>query len=525
MEGLILTRKEQTRLQVLNGVLEHQVRVDEAAQVLAVSQRHLWRILAAYRKEGAAALAHGNRGRRSANAIPEGVRDRVVGLAQGRYVGANHTHLTELLAEKEGIVLGRSTVRRMLVRAGVASSRQRRPPRHRVRRQRMPQEGMLVQIDGSPHDWLEGRGPRLSLLLAVDDATSTIPYALFRQEEDTCGYFLLLEGVIQRRGVPIALYSDRHGVFRTPTRGRRTAEEQEPTQFGRAMEELGVQQIFARSPEAKGRVERANGTLQDRLVTELRLAGSTTIEQANQVLWDYLPRFNQRFGVAPPEPTNAYRPINEDLDLGSVFSFKYTRRVARDNTVKYNWRTLQLLPTPDRPSYAGTRVEVQERLDGSLVVCYQGRVIPTQEAPPRLTALRALGRESVRPVLPGSGHLVPQQRSQGLKPRRGASSGAGLDELLLFRSTEPGRALSQNGSPHLGNLSPSLSSQGRLPTPRQLARWQAIQKAKRQGHSLRAIAEGLDISRNTVRKYVAAASPPTNPSRPRQPRDEEDVQD
>jgi len=262
MEELILTRKEQTRLQVLNGVLEHQVRVDEAAQVLAVSQRHLWRILAAYRKEGAAALAHGNRGRRSANAIPEGVRDRVVGLAQGRYVGANHTHLTELLAEKEGIVLGRSTVRRMLVRAGVASSRQRRPPRHRVRRQRMPQEGMLVQIDGSPHDWLEGRGPRLSLLLAVDDATSTIPYALFRQEEDTCGYFLLLEGVIQRRGVPIALYSDRHGVFRTPTRGRRTAEEQEPTQFGRAMEELGVQQIFARSPEAKGRVERANGTLQ-----------------------------------------------------------------------------------------------------------------------------------------------------------------------------------------------------------------------------------------------------------------------
>ncbi len=251
MEGLILTRKEQTRVQVLNGVLEHQVRVDEAAQVLAVSERHLWRILAAYRKEGAAALAHGNRGRRPVNTIPEGLRDRVVDLARERYAGANHTHLTELLAEHQGTVLGRSTVRRRLVEAGVPSSRQRRPPRHRVRRQRLSQEGMLVQIDGSPHDWLEGRGPRLSLLLAVDDATSTAPYALFRQEEDTCGYFLLLQGVIQRRGIPVALYSDRYGVFRTPARGRRTAEEQEPTQFGRAMEQLGVQQIFARSPDAK----------------------------------------------------------------------------------------------------------------------------------------------------------------------------------------------------------------------------------------------------------------------------------
>ena len=257
--------------------------------------------------------------------LAEGIRDRVVELARERYAGANHTHLTELLAEHEGIVLGRSTVRRMLVGAGVTSSRRRRPPRHRVRRQRTPQEGMLVQVDGSPHDWLEGRGPRLSLILAVDDATSAIPHALFRQEEDTCGYFLLLQALIQRRGIPVALYSDRHGVFWTPARGRRTAEEQEPTQFGRAMAELGVQQIFARSPQAKGRVERANGTLQDRLSTELRMADACTIAEANRVLWDYLPRFNQRLGVAPPEPTSAYRPISPDLDLGSVLSFKYRR--------------------------------------------------------------------------------------------------------------------------------------------------------------------------------------------------------
>jgi hypothetical protein len=376
---------------------------------------------------------------------------------------------------------------------------------------------MLAQIDGSPHAWLEDRGPRLSLLLAVDDATSTIPYALFRQEEDTYGYFLLLQGLVQRRGVPVALYSDRHGVFRTPTRGRRTTEEQEPTQFGRAMEELGVQQIFARSPEAKGRVERAGGTLQDRLVTELRLSGATTMAEANRVLWDYLPRFNRRFGVAPPEPTGAYRPLDPELNLASVFSFKYGRKVARDNTVKYSWRTLQLLPS-DLGSYAGKRVEVQERLDGSLVVCSQGRVIPTQEAPPRLTALRALGQDPIpQDSLLGSGHFATQQRSQGLKPRRGAPPGAGLDEVLKFRAPELEGARRNGGSPH------RVSTESLLPTPRQLARWQAVHKAKLQGHSLRTIAKGLGFARNTVRKYAAAGRPPTYPQRPPRPRNLHDA--
>ncbi len=316
----------------------------------------------------------------------------------------------------------------------------------------------------------------------------------------------------------MALYSDRHGVFRTPARGRRTAEEQEPTQFGRAMAELGVQQIFARSPEAKGRVERAAGT---RLVTELRLAGASTIAEANRVLWDYLPRFNQRFGVAPPEPTSAYRPIRPDLDLGSVFSFKYSRKVARDNAVKYHWRTLQLLPTPDRPSYAGIRVEVQERLDGSLMVYCQGRAIPTQEAPPWLTALRASGGEfNPSDSLPGSGHFTLQQRSQGLKPRRGAPSGVGLDELLTSRSPEPERDRRNGASPQ-----PTPRTPGRLPTPRQLDRWRAIQQAKRRGFSQRAIASWLGISRNTVRKYVSAGRPPTNPRQLPGTRNEENITD
>ena len=346
MKGLTLTQKEQARLQVLNGILEGQISVDEAAEVLGVSERHVWRILAEYRKEGAAALAHGNRGRRANNSIPEEARTQVVALARTRYARVNHTHLTELLAEREEIVLGRSTVRRILVGAGMASPRRRRPPLHRVRRQRMSQEGMLVQVDGSVHAWLEERGPRCTLLLAIDDATSTVPYALFRHEEDTHGYFLLMQELIRRCGVPLALYSDRHAVFKYVPGSHQSPA---PTQFGRAMAELGVEQIFARSPEAKGRVERANGTFQDRLVTELRLAGARTISEANQVLWAFLTRFNKRFGVPPAQSTNAYRSPDPDLNLAGILCFKHSRKVARDNTVKYNWHTLQLLPRANGP--------------------------------------------------------------------------------------------------------------------------------------------------------------------------------
>ena len=350
MKGLTLTQKEQARLQVLNGILEGQISVDEAAEVLGVSERHVWRILAEYRKEGAAALAHGNRGRRANNSIPEEARTQVVALARTRYARVNHTHLTELLAEREEIVLGRSTVRRILVGAGMASPRRRRPPLHRVRRQRMSQEGMLVQVDGSVHAWLEERGPRCTLLLAIDDATSTVPYALFRHEEDTHGYFLLMQELIRRCGVPLALYSDRHAVFKYVPGSHQSPA---PTQFGRAMAELGVEQIFARSPEAKGRVERANGTFQDRLVTELRLAGARTISEANQVLWAFLTRFNKRFGVPPAQSTNAYRSPDPDLNLAGILCFKHSRKVARDNTVKYNWHTLQLLPSSERSTYVG----------------------------------------------------------------------------------------------------------------------------------------------------------------------------
>ena len=394
MEGLILTQKEQGRLQTLNLVLEGRMGVGEAAYVLGLSARHTWRMLAAYRKVGAAALSHGNRGRQPSNATSPIVQEKIRALARERYQGVNHTHLTELLAEREGLVLSRPTVRRLLVNAGLPSPRHRRPPRHRCRRMRMPQEGMLLQVDGSHHRWLEERGPEFTLLVAVDDATGTVPYALFQDEEDTEGYFRLMTGVIQRCGIPLALYSDRYIVFRHPCHPSDTvetpiADNGKPTQFSRAMRELGVTQVFARSPEAKGRVERVNGTFQDRLVAELRLDGVCTLAEANKALEAFLPRFNSRFGVPAAQPQRAYRPVNSGLDIHAVLCIKEKRRVARDNTVQYHGRTIQLFPGTDHPSYARTQVEVQERLDGRLLVSCRGKVLTSGDAPPLATELRA----------------------------------------------------------------------------------------------------------------------------------------
>ena len=370
MRGLTLNQKEQARLQVLNQVLEGRLRVWEVAPVLGLSERQVWRILAAYRKEGAQAIAHGNRGRKPAHTLPGEVRMQLRELARGPYAGVNHSHLTELLQEREALSLSRSTVRRILVEAGINSPRRRQPPKHRSRRERYPREGMLLQMDGSRHDWLEGRGPYLTLVGAIDDATGTVPYAVFREQEDAQGYLLLLRATIRSKGIPLAIYTDRHGIFQRSPREKETLEEQlagerEPTQFGRALKELGIHNIFALSPQAKGRIERLAGTFQDRLVSELRLAGASTIEGANQVLWDFLPRFNARFGIPPAQEGSAYRAPDPALCLEGVLCFKYRRTVARDNTLRLNGHSLQLLPGLDRLSYAQARVEVQERLDGS----------------------------------------------------------------------------------------------------------------------------------------------------------------
>ena len=319
MENVTLTQKEQTRLQVLNSFLTEHIALDQAAELMGVSPRHTRRILAAYQERGAAALAHGHRGRRPANATPDAVVADVVHLAGTKYEGANHSHCSELLAEREGIVIGRTTLRRILVNAGLNSPRRRRPPKHRVRWQRMPREGMLIQLDGSYHRWLGKDGPQFTILFAVDDATGCVVNALFCDHEDTSSYFLLMQVLLRRRGIPLALYTDRHPVFKHKSEYQPGGT---PAQFGRAMDEMGVQLIFALSPQAKGRVERTAGTFQDRLITELRLAGATTVEQAGAVLKQFLPRFNRRFGVPAQCPEPSFWPLGPESRLKHRICFK-----------------------------------------------------------------------------------------------------------------------------------------------------------------------------------------------------------
>ena len=393
-EIVSLNAKEQQRVMILNRLERGGLTGEEAAALMGLSVRQVRRLLAGYRGEGVVAVAHGNRGQRPAHALSEETKQQVVALAQGPFLGCNYTHLQELLVERAGMTLSRASVWRILTAAGLKSPRRRRPPRHRCRRERYPQEGMLLQVDGSQHDWLEGRGPYLTLLGAIDDATGTVPAALFRVQEDGQGYLLLLGEVIQHKGIPLALYSDRHSIFvvnpkQPPTLEEDLVGERQPTQVGRALRELGIQSILAQSPQAKGRIERLWGTLQDRFVAELRLAGASTLEEANQVLKTFLPRFNERFGVPPAQPGCAYRVSGPGLVLESVLCFKYQRTVAKDNTVRFDGQSLQLLAGPERASYARARVEVQERLDGSVVVCYHGKPLANRSAPPTAPTLRA----------------------------------------------------------------------------------------------------------------------------------------
>ena len=488
-----MNQQEQARIQVLNSVLEYQLPIAQAAEIMGVSERHTKRLLAGYRKHGAAALAHGNRGRRPHNAVPETASATVVRLASNGYAGANHSHFTELLREREGIDLSRPTVRRILVKAGIGSPRSRRFQQHRFRRRRMPQEGMLVQIDGSQHPWLEDRGPKLTLLIAVDDATGTVAQAVFRTTEDTRGYLVLLEGLVRQWGIPLALYSDRHAAFKYNARQKPVPVE--TTQFARVMRDLGVQQIFALSPQAKGRVERMLETFQDRLVTELRLADASTIDDAKDVLEKFLPRFNPKFSIAAEHPETAYRPVPTELSLTETICLKDTRKVARDNTVKYQWRVLQLLPEAERPSYAGLRVDVLERADGELMIRYHGEAVDFQEGPPPSSTL--WGADSGCSPDPGL-----QEATDGV-----AHSHLNVAQRERLSTLESAGKEASEGRGAKGK--PIRHQLHRTPTSTQQARWEAVQLAKEQGLSLRAISRNLGMARDTVGKYLKAESPPT----------------
>jgi len=416
MKDIIMTPKEQQRALVLAGMLDGRYTHDEATEVLGLSPRQVRRLARAFVRDGPAALVHGNRGRCPAHTLLDSVKAQVRTLAQGRYAGCNDQHLTELLAEHEGIVLHRSSVRRILRNAGVASPQRRRPRKHRARRERMPQAGMLLQVDGSRHQWLGADGPWLTLIAGIDDATNDIPWALFREQEDAAGYLLMLRQVIRRRGVPLAVYSDRHTIFQHRADEPLSPDEvlaggRPRTQVGRALQELDIHWIGARSPQAKGRIERLFRTLQDRWVQELRLHGATTLEEANALLPALLQQHNTRFRRPAAIRGSGYRRAGNAANDSCCF--KYWRAVGNDNIVTVDGRSIAIPPGPHRRSYAKARVEIREHLDGSASVHYQGACIARQPRPPVAGPLRTRARG-----VPGE-KAPPAQRRTRERPRTG----------------------------------------------------------------------------------------------------------
>ncbi|MBI4829288.1 MAG: ISNCY family transposase [Nitrospinae bacterium] len=359
MRKITLTMNEAKRYQTLEMTLRGRITVAQAAAALGVSQRHAWRLKKRARKEGAAGMAHQNRGKPCARKTPPRLIQQILLLRRGTYAGFNDTHFTQKLKE-EGIAVSQELVRRVLRKAGIGSPRKRRPAKYRSRREPKEQEGLMLQADGSHHDWLEGRGPRMCLVGLIDDATGRVPAAVFRERETTEGYFTVLTKTFRAHGLCHSLYADRHTIFhaqRTLTREEELAGKKQPgAQVGRALDELGVTLIPAYSPQAKGRIERLWGTFQDRLVSELRLANAGTMRQANRTLARFLKEHNRLFTRAAANATPAWRPLSKNLDLARVLCHKYRRAVARDNTIKFGGGVFQLPALKPFYSLAGKTV-------------------------------------------------------------------------------------------------------------------------------------------------------------------------
>jgi transposase len=373
-----LTMRDEKRLDVIQRVFRGDLTVEQAAVVMGVSERQCYRIKARVSKAGAKGVVHGNRGRPCKRKIKEKLVKRIVELAKGKYKDFNDHHLAEKLQEQEKITLSREKLRQLLRAHAIASPRKRRGIKHRSRRERRGAEGMMLQVDGSPHDWLQGRGPRLCLIGAIDDATGKVMGALFVQAESSWGYFTLFCEIFKEHGLPQSIYTDCHSVFwtdREPTLEEQLINKKPTTEVGRGLEDLGVTLILAHSPQAKGRIERLWNTFQDRLVSELRLAKAKSVEQATAVLERYLPVHNRKF-AKPAKAQPAWRKVSA-VQIERALCFKQQRTVAKDNTVTFEGTVLQIPKTSSFRSYANKRVDVHVLLDGAVELFYKTEKIAT----------------------------------------------------------------------------------------------------------------------------------------------------
>src|SRR5262244_1856419 len=386
METFRMSRKEVPRAGLVSAALAGRISNREGASALHLTPRQFQRLKQRVRAGGARALCHQSRGQPSPRRLPAALALRIQTLLQDRYAGFNDPHLTEKLREVHGLAVSRESVRRLRRALGLPAVHRRRPAQHRQRRPREAAAGQLVQLDGSPFAWLEGRGPAMTLLGAIEDATSAVIALHFRPTEDLHGYATLLHQIFTTVGLPVALYGDGVNILvrtdRHWTLEEQLAGVQAPTHLGRVLQDLGIGYVQARSPQGKGRIERLWNTLQDRLVSELRLRQIASRAAANAFLPEFLADFNPRF-ARPAAAAPAWRRPPRDLD--GLLSCRYQRCVARDNTVRLGPRVVQISPGPAGRSYAGRRVEVRELFDGRVLVFAADHLIAETAAPADFT--------------------------------------------------------------------------------------------------------------------------------------------
>lgn len=415
LRGMVtLDQRDELRAKVLQELDKGAYDIDQAAQLLQVTPRQAWRLLAAYRQDGVRSVPHGNRGRPPKHALSPTVTAAALELLRCELKGCNNQHAAELLLDR-GVSISASTVRRLRLTDGLDLPRTRRSRKHRTRRERKSQPGMMLQLDGSLHHWLGAGLAQFALVAAIDDATGEV-FGRFKPHEDLMGYLALLKDIIRRKGMPLSVYSDRHTIFRSPKADRLTIDEQlagvKPrSQFGRACDQLGITMITAHSPQAKGRVENLFGTLQDRLVQELQIASIKDMAQAQRFLPGFLKRYNKRFNKPALNPESAYRPPAASELLTQALCMRFERVVANDHTVSFAGRRLQLPKA--RRSYAGQKVALCISPEGLLTYWYQGELLGSG---PRLEGRLLADLATLATALPPAPDTPPADALPKAKP-------------------------------------------------------------------------------------------------------------
>jgi transposase len=366
-----MSSKELSRLEIMQKLAEKRMRQKQAARLLGLSVRQVKRLLRAYRRHGAQGLVSKRRGRPSNNRLTEESRGKALSLLKGKYKGFGPTLACEKLVEVEGLKISDESVRQLMIAEGLWKARKARKVAVHQMRSRRACLGELVQIDGSPHDWFEGRAPACSLLVFIDDATGKLGQLSFVKSESFFSYSMAARVYFERYGKPVAFYSDKHGIFRVnqPSVGQGEA----LTQFGRAMQQLGIQILCAHTPQAKGRVERAIQTLQDRLPKELRLRNISSWKAGNACLPEFSADFNRRFAVQPRSALDVHQPLNDQDKLDQILTWQETRTLSKNLTLQFRKVVYQI--QTQRPSYALRHAAVTVCLDAqeNLAILYKGK--------------------------------------------------------------------------------------------------------------------------------------------------------